>query len=81
MLREADLLGAGTEAEAYMRVAEQRYRLLRTHEWSDEVLAAPARRAELAAGLLPAGAEVAPAVGVEQCSRGRRTTARPPRPP
>lgn len=40
MLREADLLGAGTEADAYMRVTETRYRLLRTHEWSDQVLAA-----------------------------------------
>ena len=28
-----------TPAEAYMRVAAQRYLLLRTHEWSDEVLA------------------------------------------
>jgi hypothetical protein len=40
MLREADLLGAGAEADAYMRVTEARYRLLRTHEWSDEILAA-----------------------------------------
>jgi hypothetical protein len=38
MLREADMLGGGTETEAYMRVANARYRLLRTHEWSDEVL-------------------------------------------
>ena len=27
-----------TEAEAYMRLAGQRYLLLRTHEWSDEVV-------------------------------------------
>jgi hypothetical protein len=27
-----------TEAEAYLRVARDRYRLLRTHAWSDEVL-------------------------------------------
>lgn len=39
MLREAELLGQGTEAEAYMDVARQRYRLLRTHSWSDEVIA------------------------------------------
>ena len=39
MLREAGMLGGGTEAEAYMRVANERYRLLRTHEWSEEVLA------------------------------------------
>jgi hypothetical protein len=39
MLREADMVGPGTQADAYMRVAEERYRLLRTHEWSDDVLA------------------------------------------
>jgi hypothetical protein len=39
LLRDADLLGEGTEAEAYMRVARDRYRLLRTHSWSDDVIA------------------------------------------
>jgi hypothetical protein len=38
MLREADLIGKGTDADAYMRVASERYRLMRTHEWSDEVI-------------------------------------------
>jgi hypothetical protein len=38
MLREADLLGSGTETEAYVRVAGLRYLLLRTHEWSDDVV-------------------------------------------
>jgi hypothetical protein len=38
MLRSADLIGPGTEAEAYQRVARERYRLMRTHEWSDEVI-------------------------------------------
>jgi hypothetical protein len=38
MLREAELLGSGTETEAYMRVARERYRLMRTHEWNDEVI-------------------------------------------
>ncbi len=38
MLREADLLGKGTETEAYMRVESERYRLLRTHVWDDEVI-------------------------------------------
>jgi hypothetical protein len=38
MLREAELIGAGTDTEAYMRVAVERYRLLRTHRWDDEVL-------------------------------------------
>jgi hypothetical protein len=40
-----ELLGAGdliddgeTETEAYLRVANDRYRVLRTHEWSDEVI-------------------------------------------
>jgi hypothetical protein len=38
MLRRADLVGAGTEAEAYLRVARERYRLIRTHEWNDDVI-------------------------------------------
>jgi hypothetical protein len=38
MLREADLVGSGTEAEAYMRIATLRYLLLRTHEWDDAVI-------------------------------------------
>ncbi|HEY3733085.1 MAG TPA: chromosome partitioning protein ParB [Streptosporangiaceae bacterium] len=38
MLRAADLIGNRTEAEAYQRVARERYRLIRTHEWSDEVV-------------------------------------------
>lgn len=38
MLREADLIGKRTEAEAYMRVVAERYRLLRTHRWDEEVL-------------------------------------------
>jgi hypothetical protein len=39
MLRAGDLIErAETDAEAYMRVAGQRYVLLRTHEWSDDVL-------------------------------------------
>ncbi len=38
MLREADMIGDGTETEAYMRIAAERYRLLRTHAWNDEIL-------------------------------------------
>jgi hypothetical protein len=38
MLREADLVGRGTETEAYMRVVALRFLLLRTHEWDDEVI-------------------------------------------
>jgi hypothetical protein len=38
MLREANLLGTGTETEGYLRVAHERYRLMRTHEWNDEVI-------------------------------------------
>ena len=34
-LREADLIGAGTEADAYIRVVRDRYMLLRTHEWDE----------------------------------------------
>jgi hypothetical protein len=39
MLREADLIGSRTETEAYMAVAAERYRLLRTHRWDEDVLA------------------------------------------
>jgi hypothetical protein len=39
LLRDADMLGTGTEADAYQRVGADRYRLLRTHEWSEDVLA------------------------------------------
>jgi hypothetical protein len=38
MISQADLLGSGTPTEAYMRIARERYRLMRTHEWSDEVI-------------------------------------------
>ena len=39
-LREAGMIGAReTETEAYMRVVAERYFLLRTHEWDEEVLA------------------------------------------
>ena len=38
MLRAADKIGSGTEAEAYQRVARERYRLIRTHEWNDEII-------------------------------------------
>lgn len=38
MLRAADLIGNRTEAEAYQRVARERYRLMRTHEWNDEII-------------------------------------------
>jgi len=38
MLRAADLIGDGTETEAYMRITAERYRLLRNHDWSEEVL-------------------------------------------
>jgi len=38
MLRAADLIGDRTEAEAYMRVAAERYRLIMTHEWNDEIV-------------------------------------------
>jgi hypothetical protein len=39
MLREAGMIARRqTETEAYMRVAADRYRLLRTHTWSEEVL-------------------------------------------
>ncbi|MFL5870503.1 MAG: chromosome partitioning protein ParB [Solirubrobacterales bacterium] len=39
LLRAEDLIGRGTEAEAYTRVVHLRYLLLRTHAWDDEVFA------------------------------------------
>ena len=38
MLRHADLIGDRTATEAYMRVSDERYRLLRTHRWDEEVI-------------------------------------------
>jgi hypothetical protein len=38
MLREAGLIEHCTEAEAYMGIAAERYRLLRTHDWNEDVL-------------------------------------------
>lgn len=38
MLREAGMIDDRSETEAYMAVAEARYRLLRTHRWDDDVL-------------------------------------------
>jgi hypothetical protein len=39
MLRDADMIGDGTEAEAYMRIVAYRYRMMRTHEWNEDILA------------------------------------------
>ncbi len=38
MLRAAGMIGEGTEVEAYLRVAGERYRLVRTHEWNEEIV-------------------------------------------
>jgi hypothetical protein len=38
MLHAAGLVAAATDAEAYLGVARERYRLMRTHEWNDEVI-------------------------------------------
>jgi hypothetical protein len=39
MLEEAGLLdGKATHADVYLRVADHRYRLMRTHEWNDQVI-------------------------------------------
>ncbi|MFC6092159.1 chromosome partitioning protein ParB [Saccharothrix lopnurensis] len=40
LLRQADLVGDRTETEAYLWVAAERYRLIRTHRWDPEVIAA-----------------------------------------
>jgi hypothetical protein len=39
ILRDADLIGRReTETEAYMRLSGERYRIMTTHEWSDEAI-------------------------------------------
>ncbi len=38
LLRELDLVGNATATEAYMRIAAERYRLLRSRDWTEEVL-------------------------------------------
>jgi hypothetical protein len=38
LLREAGLIRHATETEAYMRVGHLRYLVLRTHEWTDEII-------------------------------------------
>jgi len=38
MLREAGLVDGGSETDTYMRVVSERYRLMRTHEWSEQIL-------------------------------------------
>jgi hypothetical protein len=38
MLHAADLVGERTDAEAYLDLACQRYRLMRTHRWDDDVV-------------------------------------------
>jgi hypothetical protein len=38
MLRQAELVGDRTETEAYMWVAAERYRLIRTHRWDQDVI-------------------------------------------
>jgi hypothetical protein len=39
MIRDADLVGDRTETEAYLHVSCDRYRLMRTHRWDDDVIA------------------------------------------
>lgn len=39
MLRAADILPACTDAEAYIWMARERYRLVREHTWNDEIVA------------------------------------------
>jgi hypothetical protein len=39
MLKAGALIERGeTETDAYMRISAMRYRVLRTHEWSDDVI-------------------------------------------
>jgi hypothetical protein len=38
MLRAAGLIGGRTEAEAFLCIAAERYRLIMTHDWTDDVI-------------------------------------------
>lgn len=38
LLHQADLVGGNTEADAYLWVACERYRLIRTHDWDEEII-------------------------------------------
>ena len=39
MVRSAELIGRReTETDAYLRLSGERYRIMRTHEWSDEAI-------------------------------------------
>lgn len=38
MMHEADLIGRRSDSEAYLRVTTEWYRLMRTHDWSQEVI-------------------------------------------
>jgi hypothetical protein len=39
ILRDADLIGRReTETDAYLRLSSERYRIMRTHEWTDEAI-------------------------------------------
>ena len=46
MLKEAELIRHSTETEAYMRVSHLRYLILRTHDWTDDVIEAVRRDLE-----------------------------------
>jgi hypothetical protein len=46
MIRDADLIGDRTETEAYLNISCERYRLMRTHRWDDEVIATLASAAD-----------------------------------
>lgn len=45
MVRGADILRRKTDAEAYLWMARERYRLVREHVWNDDILAALRERA------------------------------------
>jgi hypothetical protein len=39
MLRDAGMVGDGTETDAYMRIVGHRYRMMCTHDWNEQILA------------------------------------------
>ena len=79
LLNDADLIERGeSETDAYMRVVAARYMLLRTHDWSDEVLErlrSAQRDKAHAAAAEAAPRQAAGLLGVRR--RGRRGGRRP----
>lgn len=79
MLRAADLVGPGTEVDAYLRVAGERYELIRAHEWNQEIV--DRLKAPASSNFRRRRARWRRSRGRRAGSSSRRTTAERPAPP